>query len=562
MIGAAHRTAYRRVALSALLTLSSAAGAQDLAAYGKLAASLDAAAQARTTSAPAALAQLDRAQEAFKTLSPTLRNQKIVTGLDDTLSGARAALARTPAELQAQVALARGLMRKALYDQTLSRLAGGEKAGEQVTLLAREFALTNASARALVQDAQGGQPERVAWRLQRAAVTKVNAALAAVQPRQDAASYLNLARATGWFTVVQDAAGVGELSVTRFGDALRQLTSGDEAALRTSLAALRSDMKTFTATLETAPGVKPVTTTTPPAGTVKGAVKPDPTPVTAGNAGTTGTGNTGTGTDRTGTTGNAGKGTGNGTASGSQSGSTPSAAGGLGSVYAALGRALSDASHADAPAAREQIALARTALKDVPNTLRNAAGFDGVAAALDRAAGRQALRPQTVQALIGQVANLEREAAGQPVSALDRASGVASGFGGWARALLFALLAALAFLPLYLLNLAFGGRNTSWRAVMAGLMLLLLPVFLEGLFGLLGALGDLLNVGPLRSLTNFTLFQGAYGLPLWWLLSAGALGLLSAGFWGLCQQFGLLGQPKTASAKSSDDASIEWDEDF
>lgn len=544
------RVASRRVALSALLAVSGAAGAQDLAAYGKLAASLDAAAQARATSAPAALAQLDRAQEAFQALSPTLRNQKIVTGLNDTLSGARAALARTPAELQAQVALARGLMRKALYDQTLSRLAGGEKVGEQVALLSREFGLADASARALAQDAQGGQPERVAWRLQRAAVTKVNAALAATQPRQDAASYLNLARATGWFTVVQDAAGVGELSVTRFGDALRQLTSGDVAALRPSLAALRSDMKTFTATLATAPGVKPVTTTTPPSG----AVKPDPAPVTAGKPGTTGTDNSSTGTN--------GNGTGDGAASARPPAGTASAAGSLGSVYAALGRALSEASHANAPAAREQIALARAALNNVPNTLRNAAGFGGVAAALDRAAGGQALRPQTVQALIGQVANLEREAAGQPLSALDRVSGVASGFGGWVRALLFAVLAALAAAPLYLLNLAFGGRNTSWRAVGAGLALLLLPVFLEGLFGLLGALGDLLNVGPLRSLTNFTLFQGAYGLPLWWLLSAGALGLLSAGFWGLCQQFGLLGQPKTASARDKDDASIDWDEDF
>lgn len=552
------RVASRRVALSALLAVGGAAGAQDLAAYGKLAASLDAAAQARTTSAPAALAQLDRAQEAFQALSPTLRNQKIVTGLNDTLSGARAALARTPAELQAQVALARGLMRKALYDQTLSRLAGGEKAGEQVALLSREFGLADASARALAQDAQGGQPERVAWRLQRAAVTKVNAALAATQPQQDAASYLNLARATGWFTVVQDAAGVGELSVTRFGDALRQLTSGDVAALRPSLAALRSDMKTFTATLATAPGVKPVTTTTPPSG----AVKPDPAPVTAGKPGTTGTVNSSTGTAPTGTNGNAGNGTGNGAASARPPAGTASAAGSLGSVYAALGRALSEVSHANAPAAREQIALARAALNNVPNTLRNAAGFGGVAAALDRAAGAQALRPQTVQALIGQVANLEREAAGQPLSALDRVSGVASGFGGWVRALLFAVLAALAAAPLYLLNLAFGGRNTSWRAVGAGLALLLLPVFLEGLFGLLGALGDLLNVGPLRSLTNFTLFQGAYGLPLWWLLSAGALGLLSAGFWGLCQQFGLLGQPKTASARNKDDASIDWDEDF
>ncbi|MFD1731807.1 hypothetical protein ACFSC4_13215 [Deinococcus malanensis] len=114
-----------------------------------------------------------------------------------------------------------------------------------------------------------------------------------------------------------------------------------------------------------------------------------------------------------------------------------------------------------------------------------------------RSAGaRSVLRPSDVQALIGGLSNLERTVAGQPASVLDRVSGgVARGFSGWVRVLTFLLLALLSVVPLYLLNLAFGGRNTYWRAIAGGLVLLLLPTLLEGLFGLLGGLGDLLGSG-------------------------------------------------------------------
>ena len=124
---------------------------------------------------------------------------------------------------------------------------------------------------------------------------------------------------------------------------------------------------------------------------------------------------------------------------------------------------------------------------------------------------------------------------------------------------MFALLALLAFVPLYLLNLAFGGRNTYWRAIAGGLILLLLPLLLEGLLGLLGAVGDAAGVGFLRSATNFSLWQGAYGLPLWALTSALAIGLTAFGFRGLCEQFGLLGKP--SMPQNATQQSLDWDEE-
>lgn len=518
------------------------AGAQDLAAYNSLAQNLDGAVTARASSAQAALARLDAAQSALDTLSPTLRNRQIVTGLKDALGSSRAALGRTPAELEAQVLLARGLMRKALYDQTLALLSSAPQNGAaQVRVLAREFGLTGDAAAALSSDARAGRLERTAWRLERAAVQKVSASLQAARPAQNTASYVNLARATGWFTVVQDSAGAGTLTVSQFGDALRQLTSGDTAALTTSLTTLRQGTAAFAAALATPPAATGSAPATSPAQT------PATTPTPATPAPATPTPATPTPPATTPVT---------------PAPATTAAAQGAAGVYAALGRALAAAGHADNTSARAALAEAGTALAGVPADLRNAAGFDALGSAIAGAQGRGALRPTDVQALIGGLANLENAAAGRPVSALDGSSvGVSRWFSGWLRVLVFALLAGLTVLPLYLLNLAFGGRNVYWRAIMGGLALLMLPLFLEGLFGLLGAFGDLFGAAPLRNLTNLTLSQGAYALPVWALLGAAAIGLTAFGFRGLCEQFGLLGSAKPSVQNTTQHTSIDWDED-
>ncbi|MFT2720094.1 hypothetical protein ACMT4L_08840 [Deinococcus sp. A31D244] len=529
------------------LTGLGGAGAQDLAAYTRLAQNLDGAVTARASSAQAALTRLDAAQSALDALAPTIRNRQIVSGLKDAMGGARAALGRTPAELEAQVLLSRGLMRKALYDQTLALLSGAPANGAaQLQLLGREFGLGAEALQALSSDAKAGRLERTAWRLQRAAVQKVSASLTAARATQSTASYVNLARATGWFTVVQDSAGAGGLKVSQFGDALRQLTSGDTAALETSLAALRSGTATFAATLATPPAATPAGTK-PAAGGTAPTVTPVPvTPATqTPDAQTPAPQTPATQTPATQTP-----------------GAQAQATAGAGAAYVALGRALAASGHADNAAARAALAEAGTALAGAPAALRNAAGFDRLQGAVAGAAGRSALRPTDVQALIASLANVENAAAGQPVSRLDGAStGVSRWFSGWLRVLIFALLAGLTVLPLYLLNLAFGGRNTYWRAIMVGLGLLMLPLFLEGLFGLLGAFGDLFGAAPLRNLLNLTLTQGAYALPVWAVLSAAALGLMAFGFRGLCEQFGLLGTAKPSVQNTTQHTSIDWDEE-
>lgn len=519
----------RRVRTLTLLAalLAGAAGAQDLDAYRALAGSLDAAAAVRPASAERALNELDRAQAAYERLAPSVQNRQLLRGLQDALGGARAALARTPAELQAQVLLARGLMRKALYDQTLTRLTGAPaNSAAQVRLLGREFGLTGEAAQALVRDAGAGRPERVAWRLQRTAAGKVSAALNAARPERSPGAYLNLTQAAGWFTVVQDAQGAGSLEVAGFTDALQQLTSGDLGTLSTSLTTLRQGAAALGRSLAAPPALA-ATGGTPAA--TPGSAQSRPVqskPVQARPP-------------------------------------VPSAAasgGGVNAAYAALGRALTASGHGDPATARAELDRAAAALASAPAALRSGPGYATFTRNLRAAQDRYGLRPTEVQALIAELGGLERGAAGKDRSGTDALSaGAARTFGGGVRAVTFLLLALLAPLPLYLLNLAFGGRNPYWRAITAALALLLLPAFLEGVFGFLGWLGDLSGVGALRAASNLTLWQGAYGLPLQALLAALATLLAAYGFQGLCRQFGLLSRQRPAEKTAPQ--GLDWDED-
>jgi hypothetical protein len=538
-----NRHGWAGVPVLAALLLGTA-GAQDLGAYRQVAGNLDGAVRARAQSAQAALTRLDAATQALALLKPTLRNRQLASGLDDAMSSARAALGRTPAELQAQVMLARGLMRKALYDQTLAQLVTGPSNGTaQLQLLTREFGLSPQGTAAVMEENKTGHAERVAWRLQRAAASRVLSSLNATGAERTTASYVHLARATSWFTVLQDTAGSSGLKVSQFGDALRQLTAGQTTELAGSLDVLRRGTSALVTSLVPEPQAlapRPVA-----AGPAASSRAPDAAPTTPAVVVRVPVAVRSARSSAAGTP--------------VVAGITQSAD--ASALYAALGRALAAAGHGDNAGAREELAHATVALSGVPASLRTARGYTDLVFNMTAAQSRSALRVTDVQALIGQTANLEAAAANRTPSTLDAvSSSVARSFSGWLRVIVFLLLAALAVVPLYLLNLAFGARNMYWRTVMIGLGLLLLPVFLEGLFGLLGALGDISGAGALRGAVNVTLSQGAYGLPVWALLCAVAIGLMSYGFRGLCQQFGLMGS--AGMSRNATQSGLEWDEDL
>ncbi|ULH14799.1 hypothetical protein MF271_12500 [Deinococcus sp. KNUC1210] len=559
------RAALSLASLSLTLLLGSA-GAQNLDAYRSMASALDRAVSDRPSDKAASLRDLDAATTAYTTLKEGLSSSLLVGGIDRSLTSARAALSRTPADLEAQVVQVRSLMRKALHDQTLSLIAAApQSAAVQAGLLATEFGLSGQNRTDFLKVVAQGQTDRVARLLRLAAARKIQASLAnAAVPQnntQRTQTYLALARATGWFTVVQDAPNTGGLTVGEFGTALKQLTSTPtDPGLGGSLRTLQQDAAAFVrASAQTSSAASTQTTTT----------------ASTQTAGTQSTGTQTTGTQTTGTqtaaqpakvpptipatsasTSPADAATTPRTGNGASAGSTDA-------LYAALGRALSDAGHADTVAARRELSRASGLLAGSPLSAAN--GFSTLAADLSALQERSGLRASDVQAVIAELSGLETPA---QASALDETSaGVSRTLGAPVMPLLFLLVGLLALYPLYLLNLAFGGRNGYWRTIAAALGLLFLPALLEGLSGTLLYLGDASGLGALRSLGNLSLHQGAWALPLWLVLSALSVGLASYGFRGLCRQFGLLGSgsSRSAGARAARDpqqSALDWDEEL
>lgn len=153
----------------------------------------------------------------------------------------------------------------------------------------------------------------------------------------------------------------------------------------------------------------------------------------------------------------------------------------------------------------------------------------------------------------------------------------------WAGSLRLAImivLFVLAFVPLALLNLAFGGSNRNWQLVGAGLFLLLLPVIYEGLSYLGTFLADLTGVQVLSGLARYSILQNTLAQVVWAGMMLLAILLATLGLRGICVQFGLLGKSNedapvaqtTSSASNAGNAVtanatgsetvVDWDEEF
>lgn len=539
----------------------------NLSAYRSMASALDGAVLKRLDSSASSLLDLDRATAAYATLRPGVKSSLLTGGMERSMQSARAALSRAPADLEAQVEQARSLMRKALYDQTLGQLSSGGAAvspalSAQAGLLAGEFGLQG-EVRSRFLGAMAARDSGSAARLLRStAARKVQASLAGASPVNDSArrttSYLALARATGWFTVVQDAPDTGGLKLPQFTLALTQLTGNNSAALATTLTALKSGAAGFVSA--TAKTVQ--TGQTLPAGSAASDVQTPPAQVVTPQKPAAPTPDTRPITAQPNTVQPAPAQPSTAPAAGLSAPQQQQAS--LNATYAALARAQAAAGHADLTGARVQLDRAVLALANAG--LSNTAGYSELASDLTSLATRSGLRAADVQAVSAGLNNLENLAQARPTSALDAASVTASRIGTPIWPLLFLIVGLLALYPLYLLNLAFGGRNNSWKAIAASLLLLFVPVLLEGLGGTFAYLGDLLGVPFLRSLGNLSLHQGAWGLPIWLLLAAGAVGLASYGFRGLCRQFGLLGSSRSSAAPARvaepSQPTLDWDEEL
>jgi hypothetical protein len=158
---------------------------------------------------------------------------------------------------------------------------------------------------------------------------------------------------------------------------------------------------------------------------------------------------------------------------------------------------------------------------------------------------------------------------------------------GIPRAFLFILAGLLAFFPLYLLTLTFGGRNTYWRFLGLAFFFLLLPAMMEGLSYIGSILSDSRygRLPFLGVLTNLSIQQNLVAQLFWGLTVFLVIIFATIGLRGIATQFGLLQNQRTplqkgrrtipqptaaagaaASAKPNpgltSETIVEWDEEF
>jgi hypothetical protein len=198
---------------------------------------------------------------------------------------------------------------------------------------------------------------------------------------------------------------------------------------------------------------------------------------------------------------------------------------------------------------------------------------DRMARLLASASSAPGLRTQDALVLIGQIEAIDRLLAGDPASRVQVVDGETTIlWSGWPRLAVLLVLALLAAIPLYLLNLAFGGGNRNWQLIGVALFLLLLPVIYEGLATLAAFVGELIDLPVLALGTTFSMFQSPIGQVAWAGLTLAGIVFAAAGLYGICVQFGLLGSQRATSGDSQTmlatavagdaDTVVDWDEEF
>jgi hypothetical protein len=181
------------------------------------------------------------------------------------------------------------------------------------------------------------------------------------------------------------------------------------------------------------------------------------------------------------------------------------------------------------------------------------------------------VRVQDAAVLTGQAEVVRGLLRGAPAGWFqDAARRTTTIWAGLVRTIVLLAVALLALVPLFLLNLAFGGGNRNWQLVGIALFLLLLPLLYEGAIAL-ATLATLVVDAPfLTTLAAYSVFASTLGQALWATLTLIAILFAAAGLYGICVQFGLLGRrpvpatsraTKTSRATRATNDTIDWDDD-
>ncbi len=228
-------------------------------------------------------------------------------------------------------------------------------------------------------------------------------------------------------------------------------------------------------------------------------------------------------------------------------------------------------------AAIDELAAALTGPVGAVTTAVDPVAADETRRLLADLAARPGLRIHDVTLLASQVDLLTSGLTGGPVAdpaPLELA--VTDVWSSWLRLGVLVFLGLFAFVPLRLLNIAFGGGNANWRLVAWALFLLLVPVVYEAIAALLSGIAEFADLPWLELLGTWSMFSSSLGQAIWAALVLLALILATIGLRGICIQFGLLGSARNRpglaganqaptladSPRATKPSAADWDEEF
>jgi hypothetical protein len=502
--------------------------------------------------------RLDEARSVFRQVSARIRSQKLVPDANTAFDRARIAITRGSAtDLEAQTSQVTRIFERALYEELLYEMSTGrfESAARYAGVLGRSLGVPSSRLGTLKTSVALGDANRVRAILENGVANVMLQNLQAAKRRSvnlknssnQVAAFSSTVRASNAYIVVQDSPKAGNLTVMQFSDALGKLVRNDFKGFVTGLDGLIQKTTRFAYTSKVA--ITQATRARPKPQVLRGSPaqplipgRDNATNVKAMTSRLTQIGVPGITAQRL-----AGNLERQGYTSFDQ---------GIDAVTLKLARALSDVQNAEITRGRAAIGQAQTLFE------RNlepvvAAGNRDLAERSSRlfqsTRAAYSLRPVDVMTLIGETDAIRRWANNQPEPVLQGASASVQSwwmggglFGNLGLRSLIFLLVALAFAyPIYLLRLAFGGRNPYWNYIGIAMVLLFVPPLLEGIAGLGSLIAQSAGIGGpigyfLNGLSNLSVLQNPISQIAWAMTLIATVVLATIGFRGIAAQFGLI----------------------
>ena len=540
------RTLIRNFALLMALCLPvylpvAAAQSDLIGAYRSIQASLEAARTSLRSDPAGALAKVQASENTFRRVSGQL-SATLSSGANSALRNAQLAVSRSSsADFGAQSGQIKAILERGMFETYFAVFANTTQAGRYAVALGQALKLSPATQSDLSASTRNGNQTRARAILESTIAQIIGNALQSARDNAGnrAVAFAGISRAANHFLIVQDSPRVGEISVAGFSSAIGALTSNDTPGFQQAVGSLSSQIRGFAqrarALSASAPVSKP--SLKPTASSTKPVASPSVAPAQAAspNVATIRASLVKAGID-------AGK---------AEQLASDLANQGYTSVGAALDRVSIKLSNALSKIQDANIPDGRAAISDAKNTFDSSlravveaadpALATRVSRVFDATEAAAGVRPVDVTVLLGEIDTIRDWTQGKPMSALQAVVATVQPF--WMvylRGALFLVVALLFSYPIYLLGLAFGGRNPYWRYIGIAMVLLFIPPLIEGLAWLGSFIAQGTGLRFLDGLTSLSVLQNPLAQIAWVVILFLTVGFATAGFRGIAAQFGLI----------------------